>query len=119
MPTVNNSSMSLTADQLNALDRWILDFLANHEVASPQRLRAYYNDEMEDPVSRTWMSKRLSRLREHGCITQDHPDTPDYTLHYDPRATQTESDSDTDTGSDTEASSISHPDPELERSQHE
>lgn len=87
MDAVNQSGVGLDPDQLNDLDRWIVDFLTAHEWASPQLLRAMYNDE-HDAVSRQWISSRVRRLHEHEHIEKVHPDAYDYRLVSDPRQSE-------------------------------
>lgn len=85
MASVNTEGMALGPDQLNDLDRWILDFLNQHEWATPNLLRAVHADE-ETERSRQWFSDRLTRLEEHGHIEKVHPDTAERRLVSDPRA---------------------------------
>lgn len=77
----------LTEEQLIGLDEFILDFLRDHEWASPHVIRVFHNEDKaeEETVSRQWVSKRITRLHEHGCVEHVHPDTSAYELVADPR----------------------------------
>ena len=88
MTAVNDEDMSLSPEQLNDLDRWLLDFLHAHEWATPNLMRQLHNDEQDDEndhVSRQWVSRRLSRLREHDCVAYVHDGADEYQLVSDPR----------------------------------
>jgi hypothetical protein len=88
METVNSEPMSLNDDDLNDMDRWIVRYLSEHEWATPNLMRAYYNDEQSDErdhVSRQWISSRIQRLREHDHVDKVHPDASEYQLVADPR----------------------------------
>lgn len=76
--------MALSAEKLNDLDEWILDFLTSHEWATPNLLRQIYNDE-HDEISRQWVSARVTRLAEHGHLRKVHEDADEYELVEDPR----------------------------------
>jgi hypothetical protein len=81
-----NSDTVLSHDQLNDMDRWILDFLDEHEWATPNLLKQMYNDEQDDSgVSRQWVSDRLLRLEEHQHVTKVHPNAAERFLVDDPR----------------------------------
>lgn len=84
MAPVQSSQGMLTEDQLNDIDTWILDFLSQHEWATPNLIRTHYNDD-HDPVSRQWVSSRIGRLAEHGHLQKVHPDANEYELVDDPR----------------------------------
>jgi hypothetical protein len=75
--------MALSPSQLNDVDRWILDFLGEHEWASVQLLRAFYLED-EGEISRQWMSERVGRLREHEHLERVL-ETSTYRLVEDPR----------------------------------
>lgn len=83
MAAADSEQMTLAPNQLNELDRWILDFLADHEWASVSLLRAFHVKD-EGDVSRQWMSTRVSRLREHGHVRRVL-ETATYELADDPR----------------------------------
>lgn len=76
--------MTLSPDQLNSLDRYILEFLSEHESATPSHIRAFYAEDQKD-VSRQWVSDRIVRLTEHGHLRRVHPDVSTYMLVDDPR----------------------------------
>lgn len=84
MAAVNDDAMTLSPDQLNDMDQWLLDFLSAHEWATPNLLRRFYNDENE-AVSRQWVSSRLGRLAEHGHVEYVHEEADEYQLVDDPR----------------------------------
>jgi len=73
----------LTAEELNAVDRWILNFLTEHEWATVQLMRAFYQHD-EGDISRQWLATRVSRLREHGHLAKVR-ETATYELVNDPR----------------------------------
>lgn len=80
--------MALGPDDLNAMDKWILDFLAEHEWATPNLLRKFYNDEQttdDDRITRQWVANRLTRLSEHDHVEKVHSDAAEYRLKDDPR----------------------------------
>jgi len=80
--------MSLKPEDLNDMDEWIVRFLSEHEWATPNLMREYYNDEQADQrdhVSRQWISSRIQRLREHDHVAKVHPDASEYQLVSDPR----------------------------------
>jgi|APHM01.1.fsa_nt_gi hypothetical protein len=83
MAAVNNSTM-LTDEMLNDIDRWLLDYLDAHEWATPALMRAEYN-ESHETVSRRWVSRRLTRLAEHGHIEKVNQKSSEYRLVEDPR----------------------------------
>lgn len=85
MATVNNEAMGLSADNINDMDGWILDFLSEHEWATPNLMRQIYMDEEDHEVTRQWVSSRLRRLSEHDHLEQVHPDAAEYRLVDDPR----------------------------------
>lgn len=88
MASVNSNVVPLETENLNDMDRWILDYLTKHEWATPNLMRAFYNDEQEsedDHVSRQWISSRIQRLREHDHVEKVHPDSSEYQLVDDPR----------------------------------
>lgn len=88
MAAVNRDAMALSEGKLNEIDRWLLDFLEEHEWATPNLMRQYYNDEQHDPddkVSRQWVSKRLSRMAEHKHLEKVHARADEYQLVDDPR----------------------------------
>lgn len=84
MTGVNEGGM-LEPDQLNDMDEWVLDFLSEHEWATPGLMRVFYMDEHGE-ITRQWMSARIRRLAEHGHLEQAHPEHPTYQLVDDPRA---------------------------------
>ncbi|WP_245835429.1 hypothetical protein [Natronolimnobius baerhuensis] len=72
--------MSLTPDDLNDLDKQIVEYLATEGRASPTLfMRAEDID-----TSRQWVSSRFTRLAEHEHIRDLH-DTGIYELVEDPR----------------------------------
>jgi DNA-binding Lrp family transcriptional regulator len=75
----------LTEEDLNDVDRWILDYLSEHGRATPHLLRLEYQDDADKSVSRQWISGRIRRLEEHGHIVRVHPDAYDRELEHDPR----------------------------------
>jgi len=75
----------LNPEQLNDVDRFILDFLSTHEYATPNLLRVSHAEETGDEKSRQWISDRLRRLEEHGHIGRVHPDVSERYLVADPR----------------------------------
>lgn len=80
MAVRNQQGMSLAPDDLNDLDRTILDYLQDRGRASPTLfLRACSIDK-----SRQYVSSRFVRLAEHGHI-QDLHETGIYELVNDPR----------------------------------
>lgn len=83
--TAVNSRGVLSADQLNDLDEWILDFLSEHEWATPNLLRVMHGDDTNDQKSRQWISDRVTRLEEHNHIERVHPDVSERRLVSDPR----------------------------------
>lgn len=87
MASVNSNTVPLDHDDLNDMDRWILDFLSTHEWATPNLMREYYNDERPDDsqVSRQWVSARITRLREHSHLEKVHANASEYQLVDDPR----------------------------------
>jgi DNA-binding Lrp family transcriptional regulator len=76
--------MALERDDLNDMDRWILDFLSKHEWATPNFMLAFYTDD-HDHVSRQWVSSRIKRLGENGHVQGVHPNADEYQLVDDPR----------------------------------
>jgi hypothetical protein len=86
MATVNSEAMGLSADDLNDMDRWILEYLTEHEWATPNLIRESYHDDRDDgQVSRQWVSARINRLREHDHVEKVHPNASEYQLVDDPR----------------------------------
>lgn len=79
-----NSDVALQDEKLNELDRWILDFLTEHEWATVNLMRAFY-EEQEGEVSRQWIANRVSRLTEHNHLAKVL-DTRTYELVDDPRS---------------------------------
>jgi DNA-binding HxlR family transcriptional regulator len=76
------------SENLNDLEVWILDFLDAHEWATPNLLRAHYNDQErseEGHVSRQWVSSRVKALENDGHIEKVHPESDEYQLVDDPR----------------------------------
>lgn len=93
MTAVNQGAdMAIPADELNDIDRWILDFLTEHEWATPNLIRAFYCDHLadddsteKDSVSRQYISGRLSKLRAGDHIERAHDDAHEVRLVDDPR----------------------------------
>ena len=83
MGSANSEPMTLETERLNDVDRWILDFLSEHEWATVNLLLAFYTED-EGGISRQWMANRVSRLTEHGHL-QKVLDTRTYELVDDPR----------------------------------
>ncbi len=80
MAVRNHSSVTLTPDDLNDLDKQIVEYLATEGRASPTLfMRAEDID-----TSRQWVSSRFTRLAEHDHI-RDLYDTGIYELVEDPR----------------------------------
>lgn len=77
--------MALDPNQLNDLDEWILDFLGEHEWATPNLLRLMHADDVNDAKSRQWFNDRLVRLEEHNHIARVHTDASERKLVNDPR----------------------------------
>ena len=84
MATVNKGDVTLSPDQLNDMDEWILDYFGEHQRATPNLLRHVYGDENDD-VSRQWISNRIRRLAEHSHIRRVHPEDATYEFVSDPR----------------------------------
>lgn len=78
------AGMVLAEEDLNEMDRWILDFLSKHEWATPNLLRHLYSEEIKE-VSRQWVSNRVGRLIEHDHLRRVHPDAYEVKLVTDPR----------------------------------
>lgn len=84
MTLVNSGRMGLETDQLNDLDEWILDFLSEHDWATPNLIRLRHGQEHEQK-SRQWISDRVRRLDEHGHLEPVHSDADERRLVNDPR----------------------------------
>lgn len=84
MATDNDGCMALSPEQLNDLDAWILDFLTEHEWATPNLLKVMHGEE-HDMKSRQWVSDRVRRLEEHDHLETVHPDAHERQLVDDPR----------------------------------
>lgn len=80
--------MVLSNEDLNEMDRWILEFLSDHDWATPNLLRHLYSEEIKE-VSRQWVSSRVGRLSEHGHLQRVHPDAYEVKLVTDPRKSDT------------------------------
>lgn len=87
MATVNSGIMALSDENLNDMDHFIISFLDEHEWATPNLIRQFYNDDRDedDEVSRQWVSQRINRLSEHGHLTKAHRNADEYQLVDDPR----------------------------------
>lgn len=84
MAAVNSDTMALPTEKLNGMDEWLLDFLHEHEWATPNLMRQFYNDDNDD-VSRQWVSRRLGRLAEHDHVKKVHENADEYRIVDDPR----------------------------------
>ncbi|WP_129116263.1 hypothetical protein [Halegenticoccus tardaugens] len=76
--------MTLQEDQLNDLDRAILDYLRANERATPTLLMLELQDNGVETGVRQYVNSRLSRLAEHGHI-RNVRDTGVYEFASDPR----------------------------------
>lgn len=75
-------------DDMNQMDRWILEFFHQHQWATPNLIRARYNDEQDsedDRVTRQWVSSRMKGLQEGGYIEKVHANSDEYQLVDGPR----------------------------------
>lgn len=86
MSAVNDARM-LSAEQLNDIDEWILDFLQQHEWATPNLIRLAHGDSTGDIKSRQWISDRIRRLEEHGHLETVQEGASERRLVNDPRDT--------------------------------
>lgn len=76
----------MDASRLSERHRWILDFLTEHEWATPALLRHVYNDEHDDvELSRHQINRPIRDLRSGEHIEHVHPDASEYQLVDDPR----------------------------------
>ena len=80
----NTSTVSLTPDKLNDLDRAILDYLASDGRATPKVIQMELQDRGHSPGVRQNVNGRLSRLAEHGHV-RNVQDAGLYELVSDPR----------------------------------
>lgn len=76
--------MSLSPDQLNELDRLILDYLKTQGRATPRLLQLELEAAGQDPGVRQNVNGRLTRLAEHQVV-HNLRDTGVYELVEDPR----------------------------------
>lgn len=83
MAQSNNPAVTLSPDQLNELDRSLLDLLGEGRV-TPTLARKQLADRDITDVSRQYVNRRLKRLHEHEHI-ENLLDTGVYELVDDPR----------------------------------
>ena len=81
MAARNQSSVTLTPEDLNELDKLILVYLSNERRSSP----SLFMRENDIDKSRQWVSSRFVRLSEHGHIRELH-NTGVYEFVDDPRS---------------------------------
>lgn len=81
---VSNSGAVLSPEQLNDLDRAILDYLKDEGRATPRVVQLALQDRGADPGVRQNVNGRLSRLAEHTHLRNVY-DAGLYELVWDPR----------------------------------
>lgn len=89
MTDVNHGGGTVPNTDLNSIDRWILDYLSEHEWATPNLMLKFYNDDRDEDekVGRQWISQRIGMLTKLGYLRRVHPDAYTYELVVDPRQT--------------------------------